>query len=281
MTVASSEQRFLVTTQCDGQVYLIAGTPELSAAERKELENKLKEREEFLIPIYHQVAVQFADLHDTPGRMQEKGVINVSTVVATSPDLSETRRQASVCLLHTGSQAGSRWGWVKTACADQTIFSCFGATFPFFYIHYHPITIYVIGYLLDSSGGKPHFTGGKLSHMWLRWGELLRWTSGCNYYSLSGFQQLLTHIGVEPSHLSHLLKPSSSLWLPGVHSPFPISAMGGVSISQARRWAPRGTGEIPAGAGGSWPALESLEGLLESGVLCLDWALSRDWGWGD
>uniref|UniRef100_A0A8C0QU24 Acetyl-CoA carboxylase 1 n=1 Tax=Canis lupus dingo TaxID=286419 RepID=A0A8C0QU24_CANLU len=45
-------------------------------AERKELENKLKEREEFLIPIYHQVAVQFADLHDTPGRMQEKGVIN-------------------------------------------------------------------------------------------------------------------------------------------------------------------------------------------------------------
>uniref|UniRef100_A0A8D2LV15 acetyl-CoA carboxylase n=1 Tax=Varanus komodoensis TaxID=61221 RepID=A0A8D2LV15_VARKO len=51
------------------------GTPELSQAERKELETKLKEREEFLIPIYHQVAVQFADLHDTPGRMQEKGVI--------------------------------------------------------------------------------------------------------------------------------------------------------------------------------------------------------------
>uniref|UniRef100_A0A452HCU5 acetyl-CoA carboxylase n=1 Tax=Gopherus agassizii TaxID=38772 RepID=A0A452HCU5_9SAUR len=54
------------------------GTPELSPAERKELETKLKEREEFLIPIYHQVAVQFADLHDTPGRMQEKGVITVS-----------------------------------------------------------------------------------------------------------------------------------------------------------------------------------------------------------
>uniref|UniRef100_A0A674KD81 acetyl-CoA carboxylase n=1 Tax=Terrapene triunguis TaxID=2587831 RepID=A0A674KD81_9SAUR len=54
---------------------LIPGTPELGPAERKELETKLKEREEFLIPIYHQVAVQFADLHDTPGRMQEKGVI--------------------------------------------------------------------------------------------------------------------------------------------------------------------------------------------------------------
>lgn len=51
------------------------GTPELSPADRKELETKLKEREEFLLPIYHQVAVQFADLHDTPGRMQEKGVI--------------------------------------------------------------------------------------------------------------------------------------------------------------------------------------------------------------
>uniref|UniRef100_A0A8C3LQW7 acetyl-CoA carboxylase n=1 Tax=Chrysolophus pictus TaxID=9089 RepID=A0A8C3LQW7_CHRPC len=51
------------------------GTPELSAADRKDLESKLKEREEFLIPIYHQVAMQFADLHDTPGRMQEKGAI--------------------------------------------------------------------------------------------------------------------------------------------------------------------------------------------------------------
>lgn len=28
--------------------------------------------------MYHQVAVRFADLHDTPGRMQEKGVITVS-----------------------------------------------------------------------------------------------------------------------------------------------------------------------------------------------------------
>uniref|UniRef100_A0A8C7N819 acetyl-CoA carboxylase n=1 Tax=Oncorhynchus kisutch TaxID=8019 RepID=A0A8C7N819_ONCKI len=53
------------------------GTPELGLPERKELETKLKEREEFLLPIYHQVAVQFADLHDTPGRMQEKGVITV------------------------------------------------------------------------------------------------------------------------------------------------------------------------------------------------------------
>ncbi|KAJ3603855.1 hypothetical protein NHX12_028596 [Muraenolepis orangiensis] len=51
------------------------GTPELSEKDRKELETQLRAREEFLLPIYHQVAVQFADLHDTPGRMQEKGVI--------------------------------------------------------------------------------------------------------------------------------------------------------------------------------------------------------------
>ncbi|TMS03613.1 Acetyl-CoA carboxylase 2 [Larimichthys crocea] len=48
---------------------------ELSDKQCKELESKLKAREEFLLPIYHQVAVQFVELHDTPGRMQEKGVI--------------------------------------------------------------------------------------------------------------------------------------------------------------------------------------------------------------
>ncbi|XP_066459958.1 acetyl-CoA carboxylase 2 isoform X1 [Eleutherodactylus coqui] len=51
------------------------GTPELSELERKNFEKKLKAREEQLLPIYHQIAVKFADLHDTPGRMQEKGVI--------------------------------------------------------------------------------------------------------------------------------------------------------------------------------------------------------------
>lgn len=56
------------------------GSPDLNDAQRKDLESALKEREDFLLPIYHQVAVQFADLHDTPGRMQEKGVITVSPV---------------------------------------------------------------------------------------------------------------------------------------------------------------------------------------------------------
>lgn len=58
-------------------VFLSSASPQLSERQCRELEVKLKEREEFLMPIYHQVAVQFVELHDTPGRMQEKGVITV------------------------------------------------------------------------------------------------------------------------------------------------------------------------------------------------------------
>ncbi|XP_067945833.1 acetyl-CoA carboxylase-like [Watersipora subatra] len=48
----------------------------LTHAEKTELEKELSQREEVLAPIYHQIAISFADLHDTPGRMQEKGCIN-------------------------------------------------------------------------------------------------------------------------------------------------------------------------------------------------------------
>lgn len=41
-----------------------------------ELEKSLEFREKQLIPIYHQISVTFADLHDTPGRMKQKNVIN-------------------------------------------------------------------------------------------------------------------------------------------------------------------------------------------------------------
>ena len=41
-------------------------------------------REEELSPMYHQVAVKFVDLHDTPGRMQEKGCIDVSITTTTA-----------------------------------------------------------------------------------------------------------------------------------------------------------------------------------------------------
>ncbi|EDV27057.1 uncharacterized protein TRIADDRAFT_22916, partial [Trichoplax adhaerens] len=48
---------------------------DLKAEERKKLENEKLERENFLAPMYHEAAVMFADLHDTAGRMREKGVI--------------------------------------------------------------------------------------------------------------------------------------------------------------------------------------------------------------
>jgi ABC-type phosphate transport system auxiliary subunit len=54
--------------------------PELNKLERCKLEKKMSEHEEELKPLYRQVAVAFADLHDTPGRMQEKGVITVGHI---------------------------------------------------------------------------------------------------------------------------------------------------------------------------------------------------------
>lgn len=61
---------------------IISMKAELQAANlpqerRLELEQKIVDREKFLMPMYHQVAVHFADLHDTPERMQEKGAILV------------------------------------------------------------------------------------------------------------------------------------------------------------------------------------------------------------
>lgn len=47
----------------------------MSKSKLKELEAALEERQKHLLPIYHQVSVTFADLHDTPGRMLQKKVI--------------------------------------------------------------------------------------------------------------------------------------------------------------------------------------------------------------
>lgn len=54
--------------------------PDLSSEEKTRLEANLNEREQTLKPMFHQVAVHFADLHDTPQRMLEKGVIAVSVI---------------------------------------------------------------------------------------------------------------------------------------------------------------------------------------------------------
>ncbi|KAK7108725.1 hypothetical protein V1264_016404 [Littorina saxatilis] len=53
-----------------------ASNTDLSPEARTELQEAVKAAEDKLAPLYHSVALQFADLHDTPGRMEEKGVIS-------------------------------------------------------------------------------------------------------------------------------------------------------------------------------------------------------------
>lgn len=51
-------------------------TPDLPDKERIKIEKKLAEKEKELLPVYQRIAISYCDLHDTPGRMQEKGVVN-------------------------------------------------------------------------------------------------------------------------------------------------------------------------------------------------------------
>lgn len=46
-----------------------------SDEERKEILSEISGRERALLPVYEQIAVQFCELHDTPGRMKAVGVI--------------------------------------------------------------------------------------------------------------------------------------------------------------------------------------------------------------
>lgn len=58
--------------QLQQQIDQNAGNKELVT----QLEQQIKERTQSLMHVYHTVAVHFADLHDTPERMLEKGCIN-------------------------------------------------------------------------------------------------------------------------------------------------------------------------------------------------------------
>ncbi|KAK8789210.1 hypothetical protein V5799_021012 [Amblyomma americanum] len=69
--------------------------PEKKAA----LEVELHKREQQLLPMYHQVALSFADLHDMPARMQEKGVIQVGSAPFSSAWV--LHRSAELCSLLT------------------------------------------------------------------------------------------------------------------------------------------------------------------------------------
>ncbi|GIX97907.1 acetyl-CoA carboxylase [Caerostris extrusa] len=48
---------------------------EISFEQKTNLEKQLQQRELSLLPIYHQVALTFSDLHDTPRHMMDKGAI--------------------------------------------------------------------------------------------------------------------------------------------------------------------------------------------------------------
>ncbi|KAF1988887.1 acetyl-CoA carboxylase acc1 [Aulographum hederae CBS 113979] len=54
--------------------------PNVSREEQAEIKQKMSEREQLLLPVYGQVSLQFADLHDRAGRMQAKNTIRMPLV---------------------------------------------------------------------------------------------------------------------------------------------------------------------------------------------------------
>lgn len=52
----------------------------LSPADVASAKSDLATREKILLPLYNQIALQFADLHDRPNRMKAKGTIRDSLV---------------------------------------------------------------------------------------------------------------------------------------------------------------------------------------------------------
>lgn len=50
----------------------------LSPTEMSEIKKQMTEREQLLLPVYSQISLQFADLHDRAGRMKAKNVIRDS-----------------------------------------------------------------------------------------------------------------------------------------------------------------------------------------------------------
>lgn len=55
-----------------------AAAKDVTPEEQVEIKAKMTERESLLLPVYMQVTLQFADLHDRAGRMKAKGVIRQS-----------------------------------------------------------------------------------------------------------------------------------------------------------------------------------------------------------
>ena len=61
--------------QTYGDLKRSLATPGLSTNELSDIKIKMTAREELLLPVYNQISLQYADLHDRAGRMEAKGVI--------------------------------------------------------------------------------------------------------------------------------------------------------------------------------------------------------------
>jgi acetyl-CoA carboxylase/biotin carboxylase 1 len=55
---------------------------DLTAEQQNEIKRKMTERESLLLPVYLQISLQYADLHDRAGRMEAKGTIRMPLVWA-------------------------------------------------------------------------------------------------------------------------------------------------------------------------------------------------------
>jgi acetyl-CoA carboxylase/biotin carboxylase 1 len=69
--VATAHRLDHVLVSLDAQLAAVS----TSAEDKVGVQKQIKVREKMLLGVYQQVAVHFADLHDTPGRMKAKGVI--------------------------------------------------------------------------------------------------------------------------------------------------------------------------------------------------------------
>ncbi|KAJ3082689.1 acetyl-coenzyme-A carboxylase [Rhizoclosmatium hyalinum] len=58
--------------------------PALDAETKAKVQSQFNQRERQLLPIFHQISVQFADLHDKPGRMLAKGAVQAVVSFAES-----------------------------------------------------------------------------------------------------------------------------------------------------------------------------------------------------
>ncbi|KAA8893729.1 ClpP/crotonase-like domain-containing protein, partial [Sphaerosporella brunnea] len=60
-----------------GELRRRAAQKDITPSEQSEIKAKMEQREQLLLPVYTQISLQFADLHDRAGRMQAKGTIRM------------------------------------------------------------------------------------------------------------------------------------------------------------------------------------------------------------